>query len=183
MKRTELRRRTPLERGKTLARATALPVRGEVKGRWEMWQSMCRALVMTRAGERCEWSTHHLTRCGKGSTAFEPVDWHHIAGRRNIVAEPWASMPALTVALCRHAHHAPCHNRPRGDCAVAVQEMGAENLAVWMRSVFGRGTVPLRVGDVRPTAVQYIRTLVRFGSDAMTDEALMELHGYSEARE
>lgn len=33
------------------------------------------------------------------------VQWAHLAGRRHLVAEPWASSPFLTVALCPE-HHA-----------------------------------------------------------------------------
>jgi hypothetical protein len=36
----------------------------------------------------------------------EPVrlDWAHLFGRGNVIAEPWCSLPELTAALCRSCH-------------------------------------------------------------------------------
>lgn len=48
---------------------------------------------MERAHGRCE-------SCG----VQRPLEWDHVAGRRHIVAEPWASSPYLTVGLCRGCH-------------------------------------------------------------------------------
>jgi hypothetical protein len=56
-------------------------------------RKVSRAVVMERAKGRCE-------SCGRQTT----LEWDHTCGRRNLVSEPWASSPYLTVALCRYCH-------------------------------------------------------------------------------
>jgi hypothetical protein len=45
---------------------------------------------MLRAGFRCE-------ACGDN---MKPLEWAHLAGRGNIISEPWCSTPELTAGLC-----------------------------------------------------------------------------------
>ncbi len=72
-----------------------LPQRGSVKARWAAHHAASRRAVMTRSRGKCE-------GCGEGE---RPLEWAHLAGRRHIVSEPWASSPELTAALCGECHH------------------------------------------------------------------------------
>jgi hypothetical protein len=60
------------------------------RDRWGKWQAQERQAVLIRSGRRCE-------GCGQGDRVLQ---WAHIAGRRHIVGEPWASSRELTAALC-----------------------------------------------------------------------------------
>lgn len=71
-----------------------LPKRGPVAARWETHRRRSRAVVMARAYGRCE-----VPGC-----RAEATEWAHMFGRRHLVAEPHASSPELTAALCR-SHH------------------------------------------------------------------------------
>ena len=71
-----------------------LPHIGPVKARWAAHQARSRAIVSHHARQHCQ-------ACGRED---RHPDWAHLAGRRHVVAEPWASSPQLTVGLCRECH-------------------------------------------------------------------------------
>lgn len=66
--------------------------RGAHVEKWGRWQDHNRNAVARRAQFACE-------ACGQ---RMRPLEWAHLAGRGNIISEPWASTPELTAALCSH---------------------------------------------------------------------------------
>jgi hypothetical protein len=79
-----------------------MPRLGPVKTRWLIHQRRCRLLVFSRIQKNhglCE------AECGRPAE-----DWAHCFGRRNLIAEPWCSLPELTMGLCRS-----CHRKIDGD--------------------------------------------------------------------
>lgn len=77
---------------------------GAVKSRSLQHQKESRLAVMIRCKGRCE-------GCGNFSPKLE---YAHIFGRRNIVGEPYASSPELTMALCcynRYTNEPGCHEK------------------------------------------------------------------------
>ena len=89
-----MKRSAPLQRRTPLRAKTRLRAKGRVKGRWDAWRAECRAIVAARSAGLCEalpdWPL--------------PTEWAHLFGRRGIVAEPWASSPALTMMMCHDCH-------------------------------------------------------------------------------
>jgi hypothetical protein len=79
---------------------TALPrplnQRGPVKERQRQHHELSRKLVFLRCKGWCEAPGCHA----------QATDWAHLAGRRHIVSEPYASSPELTAGLCRDHHNA-----------------------------------------------------------------------------
>ena len=63
---------------------------GPAKKRWAAWQRSQHAVVVKRAAGICE-------GCGRDS---RPLQVAHLMGRRNLVAEPWASWAGLCAHLC-----------------------------------------------------------------------------------
>lgn len=56
-----------------------------------------------------------------------PTDWAHVAGRGHIIAEPYASSPELTGALCRRCHSAIDEHRDQ-QRIIKFQSQGAMRL-------------------------------------------------------
>ncbi len=75
--------------------------RGAKTERWARWHEKCRDTVALRAGFKCE-------ACGSN---LRPLEWAHLAGRGNIISEPWASLPELTTALCSGKYILGCHEK------------------------------------------------------------------------
>jgi hypothetical protein len=69
--------------------------------RWHRWHEKSRTAVALRAGFKCESCMSNL----------RPLDWAHLAGRGNIISEPWCSLPELTAALCSGKYAPGCHER------------------------------------------------------------------------
>ena len=68
----------------------SLTTTGPRTRRWASWRRQQHTVVLTRANGACE-------GCGAHTGV---LDVAHLAGRRNIVSEPWASSAALCAALC-----------------------------------------------------------------------------------
>lgn len=76
--------------------------RGPHAIRWARWQEKCRREVQRRANFKCE-------ACGSN---LRPLEWCHLAGRGNVISEPWCSTPELTVGLCSTAYgELGCHQK------------------------------------------------------------------------
>jgi len=67
-----------------------LPAIGPVKKRWAAWRRQQAEVVRARSCGLCE-------GCGKDG---RPLRVAHLMGRRNLVAEPWASWAGLCAHLC-----------------------------------------------------------------------------------
>ena len=76
---------------------------GTTKRRWNDYQAESRLAVVRRCGGKCE---------GCGAKGLR-LKWHHAFGRRNVVAEPLASHPAMTCGLCDECHRT-VHAMPEG---------------------------------------------------------------------
>lgn len=74
----------------SLKQRKPLPKLGPVKKRWASWQRSQAEVVKKREGGIC-------AGCGKDS---RPLQVAHLLGRRNIIAEPWASWSGLCAHLC-----------------------------------------------------------------------------------
>lgn len=66
--------------------------------RHDAYRATCRAEVMRRARAPLG------IGCCEGCAEWKPLEWAHVFGRRHIVAEPLASSPLMTRALCGHCH-------------------------------------------------------------------------------
>jgi hypothetical protein len=88
--------------------------RGELTKRWEKHRALSRELVRRRAHGKCE-SCYRYTA----------LDWSHVAGRGNVIAEPLASSPELTQGLCR-----PCHRAFDGHTMEPKKRRGLEQAAL-----------------------------------------------------
>jgi hypothetical protein len=91
------------------------------------------------------------------------LDVHHVAGRRHIVEEPFASWHLLMCGVCRTCHNA-IHADPLGKEAVKVQTACMDRL---QDHSDGRLTEPWP--DARPLDVirEYVRRLQDEGFDPM----------------
>lgn len=68
------------------------------------WHAWCSGAVRARCYGTLD-ASFQFNRCEAG--CGEPwIDWAHLFGRGNIIAEPWCSLPALTAGLCRRCHDA-----------------------------------------------------------------------------
>lgn len=74
---------------------------GPVKARWNFHRTRSRAQVARLSRQHCQ-------ACGR---ELQHPDWAHMAGRRHLVGEPWASSPQLTMGLCRSCHTSIDQNR------------------------------------------------------------------------
>ena len=73
-----------------MIRNSTIPKVGKVGRRWASWRRQQALVVKKRAGGLCE-------GCGKDS---RPLQVAHLMGRRNIIAEPWASWAGMCAHLC-----------------------------------------------------------------------------------
>lgn len=73
-----------------MIRNSTIPAVGRVGKRWASWRRSQAAIVKERAGGICE-------GCGKDSRRLEVA---HLMGRRNLIAEPWASWHGMCAHLC-----------------------------------------------------------------------------------
>ena len=92
------------------------PIRriGVSTARWMRWRQKCREAVALRAAFKCE-------ACGSN---LRPLEWCHIAGRGNVVAEPFASSPELTMGLCSAGwEDIGCHNKIDRAIDLELREM------------------------------------------------------------
>ena len=91
-------------------RRTPLKPVGKRRLRWQDHQRRQRQIAEARVTvnvygvSRCEMIgvPHVLHSAPKRD---RPLEWHHIVGRGNKVAEPWASWAPLTAMLCRMCHY------------------------------------------------------------------------------
>ena len=126
-----------------------LPKVGRQAGRWQRWRDQNHRIVAGRARGRCEC-------CGLEGVG---LDVHHVAGRRHIIEEPFASWHLMLAGLCRECHH-QVHADPAGRTAAKVQEACVSRL---MDHSDGRMTEPCP--DPRPLDLirEYVRQLVEDG--------------------
>jgi hypothetical protein len=107
--------------------AAKLPVRirplGKGTQRWSQWRQRQRALVAQRNYGRCE---------GYECRALA-TDWHHVFGKRHIIAEPLASHHTMTAGLCRDCHN-HIHNNPASFAAQIVRKDALDRGARWFHS-------------------------------------------------
>jgi hypothetical protein len=102
---------------------TRLTQRGTSALRWQQWRNRQRALVALRNDGRCE---------GYECRALA-TDWHHVFGRRHIIAEPLASHHTMTAGLCRDCHN-HMHNNPASFAAQMVHRDALDRGARWFHS-------------------------------------------------
>jgi hypothetical protein len=67
--------------------------------KWARWHEKCKQAVFTRC-MRQTFGNCEVTGC-----KHRAQDWAHLFSRGHIIAEPWASLPELTLALCRDHHN------------------------------------------------------------------------------
>lgn len=96
--------------------------RGKTSQRWQQWRNRQALLVAQRAQGKCE--------CEDPECHDEPVDRHHVFGRRHIIAEPLASHHTMSVALSRE-HHNRIHHNPDSRWARMVQRAALNRAAWW----------------------------------------------------
>jgi hypothetical protein len=93
------------------AGVSTVPAVGKTKRRWQAYQAKSRDEIMDRADGKCE-------GCGLKVGRIH-LAWHHVFGRRAIVAEPLASHPVFGAALCSQlwigALPADCHREIHAD--------------------------------------------------------------------
>lgn len=76
---------------------------GARKERLAEWHAWCYQQVRERCDARLDPLTLLRDRCE--ACGVRPWrDWAHLFGRGNVVAEPWCSLPELTMGLCRECH-------------------------------------------------------------------------------
>ena len=133
-----------------------LPKVGRVALRWQRWRQQNHDAVSRRCRGKCE-------VCGIEKNSGPGLDVHHVAGRRNIVEEPWASWHLLMCGVCRSCHNA-IHADPLGKEANLVQTACMDRL---QDHSDGRLTEPWP--DARPLDVirEYVRRLQDEGFDPM----------------
>jgi hypothetical protein len=74
---------------------------GTTTQRWANWRHKNAVIVRRRSLGQCEAEQSAGRRC-----QHEAEDWHHVFGKRHIIAEPLASHHTMTAALCRECHNA-----------------------------------------------------------------------------
>ena len=86
-----------------MIRNSTIPAVGRVGRRWASWRRQQALVVKKRAGGLCE-------GCGKDS---RPLQVAHLMGRRNIIAEPWASWSGMCAHLCsaHPSYGLGCHEK------------------------------------------------------------------------
>jgi hypothetical protein len=135
----------------SLTQRKPLPKLGPVKKRWASWQRSQAEIVKARACGLCE-------GCGKDS---RPLQVAHLLGRRNLVAEPWASWSGLCAHLCsaHPSYGLGCHERLDGRKDLPLRERLLWTAAWRSNLVFGDELVSLAMAEERPEDA--IRGLIR----------------------
>ena|SRR6185369_11940935 len=125
MKKTGLRRKTPLKSYTRIQNKTPISKVGPSTIRWKGWRSTQRMIVFER-----------FSKCQLCKVKI-PTNWHHAFGRSHIISEPWASYAPLTLALCDDDHllvHRDSKARRAAELIAATQLIVALNappLEVW----------------------------------------------------
>lgn len=88
--------------------ALGLRSSGTTTQRWAKWRHKNAVTVRIRSGGQCE--AEKLWPDTAGRCPNDAADWHHVFGRRHIIAEPLASHHTMTAALCRECHNAAHRN-------------------------------------------------------------------------
>jgi hypothetical protein len=79
------------------------PIRrqGAHVAKWSRWHDRSKLAVMRREGFSCAGCRSNM----------HPLEWAHLAGRGNIISEPFASLPELTAGLCVSSYgRVGCHD-------------------------------------------------------------------------
>lgn len=105
--------------------------------RWYYHRKRCRELVIERAGGDV-YENGHCEACHEPGSRWQPLAWCHAFGRRNILAEPLASLPCFTMLLCT-----PCHDRL--DDRDGRHDVNFRERLRW--DAIGRAKFELHIGD------------------------------------
>src|ERR1035437_9639221 len=136
-----------------LTQRKPIPKIGRVGKRWAAWRRQQAEVVRKRSGNLCE-------GCGKDS---RPLQVAHLMGRRNIIAEPWASWAGMCAHLCsaHPSYGLGCHEKVDQRRDTKLRDWCLER--AWLRMCFeyGRTELPDPPDDGPWSFDDLIRFMVR----------------------